>query len=229
MFANELTSAPDGEIGANIFPAEQALAALIGAVANSEEDVIVNGNPVPAENVLEALRRAIVHTEEDVTIAGNEVPAREALDAVITAIGNGEEDVEIGGNRVPADRAVGELLSWIGRQDADVTVSANTTAADRAVNNFMMRQNGRTMTAYERIRGLGQGLAATGGYRGGCASAMGRAGGGTPQRLIGGGGIFALGSGTSDSIPIWASKGEFMQQKAAVDKYGTDFMRAVNG
>ncbi|MET0701730.1 MAG: hypothetical protein ABWY93_18925 [Mycobacterium sp.] len=43
-----------------------------------------------------------------------------------------------------------------------------------------------------------------------------------------GGPITGPGSKTSDSVPIWASTGEFMQKAAAVDYYGSDFMHAVN-
>jgi len=43
-----------------------------------------------------------------------------------------------------------------------------------------------------------------------------------------GGLIGGRGSGTSDSNLIWASRGEFMQRKAAVDYYGEDFMRRLN-
>lgn len=43
-----------------------------------------------------------------------------------------------------------------------------------------------------------------------------------------GGPIYGPGTKTSDDVPIWASRGEFMQRAAAVDYYGTDFMHAVN-
>jgi hypothetical protein len=43
-----------------------------------------------------------------------------------------------------------------------------------------------------------------------------------------GGMIGGRGTGTSDSNLIWASRGEFMQRKAAVDYYGVDFMRRLN-
>lgn len=43
-----------------------------------------------------------------------------------------------------------------------------------------------------------------------------------------GGMIGGTGTGTSDSNLIWASRGEFMQRKAAVDYYGADFMRRLN-
>ncbi len=43
-----------------------------------------------------------------------------------------------------------------------------------------------------------------------------------------GGPIHGPGTKTSDSVPIMASRGEFMQQAAAVDYYGTNFMWALN-
>lgn len=46
--------------------------------------------------------------------------------------------------------------------------------------------------------------------------------------FAGGGQIRGPGTKTSDSIPIWASDGEFMQRAAAVDYYGVDFMHAIN-
>jgi hypothetical protein len=43
-----------------------------------------------------------------------------------------------------------------------------------------------------------------------------------------GGEIQGPGGPTSDSVPIWASAGEFMQRAKAVDYYGVPFMRALN-
>lgn len=43
-----------------------------------------------------------------------------------------------------------------------------------------------------------------------------------------GGLIGGRGTGTSDDNLIWASRGEFMQRKAAVDYYGIEFMRKLN-
>lgn len=47
-------------------------------------------------------------------------------------------------------------------------------------------------------------------------------------RKAGGGPIYGPGSGTSDSVLMWGSNGEFMQRKAAVDHYGLDFMNRIN-
>jgi hypothetical protein len=47
-------------------------------------------------------------------------------------------------------------------------------------------------------------------------------------RLATGGLLSGPGSGTSDSILMWGSSGEFMQRKRAVDYYGVDYMRRLN-
>ncbi|MET8707767.1 hypothetical protein [Streptomyces californicus] len=51
---------------------------------------------------------------------------------------------------------------------------------------------------------------------------------GSQLKFAGGGPIDGPGTSTSDSIPIWASKGEFMVRAASVAKYGVSFLRAVN-
>src|SRR5262249_54526576 len=43
-----------------------------------------------------------------------------------------------------------------------------------------------------------------------------------------GGPIFGSGNSTSDSVPIWASVGEFMVRAAAVRKYGVSLFHALN-
>lgn len=50
----------------------------------------------------------------------------------------------------------------------------------------------------------------------------------SPQNRATGGPIYGPGTGTSDSVPIWASNGEFMMRTAAVQKYGLGFMNAIN-
>ncbi|PVD01350.1 hypothetical protein [Streptomyces sp. CS014] len=63
----------------------------------------------------------------------------------------------------------------------------------------------------------------------GDSSAARRAGShGSQLKYAGGGPIDGPGTSTSDSVPIWASKGEFMMQAKSVNKYGLSFMRAVN-
>lgn len=54
------------------------------------------------------------------------------------------------------------------------------------------------------------------------------AGGDGGDGFASGGHIRGRGTGTSDSIPIWASNGEFMMKAAAVRKYGLGLMYAIN-
>lgn len=49
-----------------------------------------------------------------------------------------------------------------------------------------------------------------------------------PPQKASGGPIVGPGTATSDSVPVWASNGEFMMQAAAVKRYGLSFMHAVN-
>ena len=46
--------------------------------------------------------------------------------------------------------------------------------------------------------------------------------------FAGGGQLRGPGTGTSDSILMWGSNGEFMMRKRAVDYYGSDFMNRLN-
>lgn len=60
-------------------------------------------------------------------------------------------------------------------------------------------------------------------------SSASSSGGGDADGFAGGGLLSGPGTSTSDSIPIWGSVGEFMMRARAVQYYGTDFFRALNG
>ncbi|QQZ54157.1 hypothetical protein IFE09_11380 [Streptomyces microflavus] len=49
-----------------------------------------------------------------------------------------------------------------------------------------------------------------------------------PAKKAGGGPIDGPGTGTSDSVPIWASRGEFMIKASSAAKYGPAFLNALN-
>ncbi len=63
----------------------------------------------------------------------------------------------------------------------------------------------------------------------GAAAAQGNAAGGSASGFAHGGPIHGPGTSTSDSVPIWASAGEFMVRAAAVRKYGVAIFHALNG
>lgn len=104
-----------------------------------------------------------------------------------------------------------------------VNVAANTASYDRAVANI----NGRTLTTYVQMKVYGQGAVATGGYGGDVAHAIGLAGGGMGRSRFSGV-VNGPGTTTSDSIPVWLSRKEFVTNAAATDYYGTDLMYAMN-
>lgn len=52
---------------------------------------------------------------------------------------------------------------------------------------------------------------------------------GTSSGFAGGGFVLGPGTSTSDSIPAWLSTGEFVVRAAAVQKYGLDLFRRLNG
>lgn len=62
----------------------------------------------------------------------------------------------------------------------------------------------------------------------GAASAQSSAAGASAGGFAHGGPIHGPGTSTSDSIPIWASAGEFMVRAAAVRKYGVAIFHALN-
>lgn len=104
-----------------------------------------------------------------------------------------------------------------------VNISANTASYDRAVNKI----EGRTITTYVAMKVYGQGAVATGGYGGDVAHAIGLAGGGMGRSRFSGV-VNGPGTTTSDSIPAWLSRKEFVTNAAATDYYGTDVMYAMN-
>src|SRR3954466_5875028 len=60
------------------------------------------------------------------------------------------------------------------------------------------------------------------------AQAQGQAADAAAGGFARGGAIIRPGTSTSDSVPIWASAGEFMVRAAAVRKYGVRFLHALN-
>lgn len=104
-----------------------------------------------------------------------------------------------------------------------VNIAANTASYDRAVN----RINGRTLTTYVAMRVYGQGAVATGGYGGDVARAIGLVDGGMVRQRFNGV-VTGPGTPTSDSVPAWLSRKEFVTNAAATDYYGTDVMYAMN-
>lgn len=189
----------------------------------------IDGNPADGMASLDTFLATIGVSSEDVTIDGDPVNGDAALQLFINRIRGSEGDVEIGGDNGPGRTALETLVGLIRRSQGAVTITANTGSAYERLNSFMQDANGRTVTVYSRMVNLGQAEVATGGYMAFHAAAIGLAGGGTPKRFPYGGQVHGPGTTTSDSIPAWLSRTEFVQRAAAVDYYGVDAMYALNG
>jgi len=97
--------------------------------------------------------------------------------------------------------------------------------ANRVLNSI----NGKTVTAYVAIKKYGQAALATGGYGADVAAEVGLAGGGMARRAFHQGALLdGPGTPTSDSIPAWLSRKEFVTKASSVDYYGPDLMYAMN-
>lgn len=124
------------------------------------------------------------------------------------------------------------LIDVIGRVPASTTANVKVNVDPGgiyALNNTLNSINGRTYTAAAAVKVYGQGAVATGGYGGDVAEAIGLAGGGMPPHTRRPAGLLeGPGTPTSDSIPAWLSRKEFVTQASAVAYYGTDLMYAIN-
>lgn len=101
---------------------------------------------------------------------------------------------------------VGRNADRVGGKHPNVTVSANTGGAVRQIDSVLSKlgqihDQSATITTYYRSLG---------------------------KKKAGGGPVAGPGSGTSDSVPILASNGEFVMRAAAVQQYGLDRMQAMN-
>lgn len=167
-----------------------------------------------------------------------------ALNAASAMVENGEsaEDVRAMTERarskfIEAAEAMGmasddaeNLADKYGLIPSKVTTTIETVAdlsGYNTVNNTLNRINGKTVSAYVAIRQTGQGAVATGGYGQDVADAVGLAGGGQARRRYEGL-LHGPGTPTSDSIPAWLSRSEFVTNAAATSYYGTDLMYAMN-
>ena len=128
-------------------------------------------------------------------------------------------------NALTLKRYLDNLPKGISTQIKTVADLSGYNAVDTALN----RINGRTVTAYAAIKQYGQGAVATGGYGHDVATAAGLAEGGMPPHTRHYSGLlYGPGTSTSDSIPAWLSRDEFVVKAQATSYYGPDAMYALN-
>ncbi|PYG00157.1 phage tail tape measure protein, TP901 family, core region [Georgenia satyanarayanai] len=148
---------------------EQALIDLGGylvEVDNATGTVSINGNRVPADSTLGELLGNVNESDGTVTLLGNRVPADMTLDDLIAAINGSRGVADIAGNDAQAQRELSSLLHTIRSSSAAVNITANTGTAQSQLDQFVARNNGRSVTTYQRTVQMGQGEFWSGGYTG---------------------------------------------------------------
>jgi hypothetical protein len=99
------------------------------------------------------------------------------------------------------------------------TITGSFSSGVNSVIGFLTRVRDFAISVWNAITGAAQSAAS--------AQASAAEAGGGPG-FARGGPIHGPGTATSDSIPIWASAGEFMVRAAAVRKYGVEIFHALN-
>lgn len=120
-------------------------------------------------------------------------------------------------------KGLGEQMDWV-----------KTTARDafeQGLGNFLETLLDQTTSLTDKVLALGRAIA-----QALLQQASTRLAASITTSLFGaaagkaeGGAIYGPGTSTSDSVPIWASSGEYMVKAAAVQRYGLGFMDALNG
>lgn len=118
--------------------------------------------------------------------------------------------------------------------DGRVEITVPTSGATQALNNLQARINqmhGKELTITTHYKTTGSPYPPSGGRalreaNGGYI--RGYSGGGNVQGFPGGGPVWGPGTATSDSIPAWLSRGEYVVKAAAVSRYGLSMMEQLN-
>lgn len=165
---------------------------------------------------------------------------------------------QMGFNRaevVRYDAAFDDLAVAIANVPRNITVRADADPAQQSLNEFIERNRGRTVDLVANVSSPGSigggaynasGInVGSGGintpaiqaskvdvYQAGSGKpyAFRADGGPVPDYRASGGqvGNFPGGPKGTDTIPVWATPGEYVTQKEAVDYYGLDYMNAIN-
>lgn len=119
--------------------------------------------------------------------------------------------------RALAAKAISGLASLFGGGNKDAGKSVSDGAIKLALASIALGVNASKLQAAATTLLIANAAGSAGGSAGGIAGLFAT-----------GGEISGPGTGTSDSVLIRASSGEFMQRTAAVDYYGLPFMHAIN-
>lgn len=142
-----------------------------------------------------------------------------SFDGFKTIVAGTPKKVNVDANADPAKRALNQLLEEINNSNASVTVDIKAPTKEDRKNALIKEANRigaleKNATGSQKQYWMNQRLSIEGALRSGDYAQ--------------GGLIRGAGSGTSDSITIGASNGEYMMRASSVNRYGVDFMNALN-
>ncbi|MFD5675621.1 phage tail tape measure protein [Streptomyces sp. NPDC127040] len=192
---------------------KDAINELIGAYARIPPKVTTQvGTPgaVQAAGEMEALRQKIAATPPGHTVTVK-APTAVAIEE-LRRLGYKVETLPDGNVRisVPTSGAVGALNALQDRINRMHGTELNITTHYRTTGSPFPPSGGRALRE------------ANGGY------IRGYAGGGTVLGFPAGGAVYGPGTATSDSIPAWLSRGEYVVKASSVRRYGIAAMDQIN-
>ncbi|MGW0039822.1 phage tail tape measure protein [Gordonia sp. NPDC003376] len=181
---------------------------LVGQVNELPRDKAINVTAPGGQNVLELLTDmgAKVHADNSKNIVVDAPLAEDVIDTLDRL-----------GIKVRTDNNKSILVTDSGtaKTTQDNIDAIHGKAVNVQVSGTFVGQLGQLMTG----QAVPQANTYPGGSPGGAVHIPGNAAGGP---------IVGPGTKTSDSVLMWGSNGEFVQQAAAVDYYGPGFMHAIN-
>lgn len=160
----------------------------------------VDADPIMAYAGITMLKKTMDSTVGTVNVDADTSRAAKARGGLLRETNASSAKVRVGANTGPAKKAVRSLDSWAAKRTPTVSVHANTSGARTALNGLLAEFNRRAVTLTTR-----QAFA-----------------------YASGGPVIGPGTSTSDSIPARLSNGEWVMNAKAVQKYGPEFMHAVN-
>jgi len=182
-------------------------------------------------------------TDEDLAVWRQQLEGRLTVKAKVTAIGYGGgtgdsvptntyTDTVTGASiTLPADldgtALTASLAYWSEHQNAtpeQIAAALNTEGFNKNIDDWVVEHG--PVTIYANIVPITSNSPGADPF--GLGKGIKRAEGGPVQRRAGGGIIRGPGTPTSDTIPLWASRNEYIQNADATKFWGVDFMDSLN-
>jgi TP901 family phage tail tape measure protein len=225
-YAAELAAVPpekDTAVTNNAPAAGESLRAYIERVEGIPGDKntnLINNAPVAAEHVGQYNGLlGEVPPSRDTSLNNNAPSSTGLIQGYIDTINNTppSRETSLNNNAPSSQGLIQGYINTINNTppSRDTSLNNNASGASGAVNGYIGRLNSipRSITTVITTQYVTAGAVP----------------GSMPQQTRAyGGPIYGPGTKTSDSVPILASRGEYMIRAAAVDKYGIGFMNALN-